>query len=293
MFEGFDTHDVDTGEATIHTVVGGKGPPLLLLHGFPQTHAMWHAVAPRLADRFTVICADLRGYGDSSKPEGGTDHAAYAKRSMAADMVRLMQHLGFRHFRLAGHDRGGRVAHRLALDHPERVDRLALLDIVPTATAYAATDRAFATGYYHWFFLIQPHPLPETLIGAAPVAYLHAKLGRWGGALERFPPAVLAEYERCIQDPATIHAMCEDYRAAASIDLEHDAADARARLACPLLVLWGEHGLMHRLFDVPATWRDKHGDPALVEGCALACGHYLPEEAPDAVVSAFLDFFGR
>ncbi|MFW5834041.1 MAG: alpha/beta fold hydrolase [Pseudomonadota bacterium] len=291
MFEGFETHDVDAGEATIHAVVGGSGPPVLLLHGFPQTHAMWHAVAPRLAERFTVVAADLRGYGDSSKLPGGPHHAAYAKRAMATDMVRLMEHLGFGRFCLAGHDRGGRVAHRLALDHPGRVERLALLDIVPTATAYAATDRAFATGYYHWFFLIQPHPLPETLIGAAPIAYLHAKLGRWGGALERFPPEVLAEYERCIQDPATIHAMCEDYRAAASIDLEHDAADGDARLACPLLVLWGEQGLMHRLFDVPATWREKHANPALIEDRVIACGHYLPEEAPQAVADALLGFF--
>ncbi len=291
MLESFATHDVDVDEATIHAVVKGSGPPLLLLHGFPQTHAMWHRVAPALAERFTVVLADLRGYGDSSKPESGPDHAGYAKRAMALDMVRLMERLGFDRFQLAGHDRGGRVAHRLALDHANRVERLCLLDIVPTATLFAATDKAIATGYYHWFFLIQPAPFPETLIERSAIDYLHAKLGRWGSSAEAFAPEAIAEYERCIQNPATIHAMCEDYRAAATVDLDHDAADAEARIACPLLVLWGESGLMHRHFDVLETWRVKHAAPETVRGSALPCGHFLPEEAPAGTLAAFQDFF--
>ena len=291
MLEGFQVHDVAVGDATIHAAVKGAGPPLLLLHGFPQTHAMWHRVAPQLAERFTVVCADLRGYGDSSKPAGGADHAGYAKRAMATDMVRLMAHLGFERFQLAGHDRGGRVAHRLALDHAERVERLCMLDIVPTATLFAATDKAIATGYYHWFFLIQPAPLPETLIERSAIDYLHAKLGRWGSTAAAFDPAAVAEYERCIQDPTTIHAMCEDYRAAATVDLAHDAADADARIQCPMLVLWGQNGLMHRHFDVLDTWQVKHAEPSIVTGAALPCGHFLPEEAPDHVLAAFADFF--
>ncbi|TVQ30371.1 MAG: alpha/beta hydrolase [Geminicoccaceae bacterium] len=292
MFEGFARHDVDVGDVRIHAVIGGSGPPLLLLHGFPQTHAMWHGVASPLAERFTVVGADLRGYGDSSKPSGGPDHSVYAKRAMAWDMVRLMAHFGFDRFQLAGHDRGGRVAHRLALDHGERVERLCLLDIVPTATLFAATNKALATGYYHWFFLIQPQPLPETLIERSAIAYLHAKLAGWGTGLDAYSPAALAEYERCIQDPATIHAMCEDYRAAASIDLVHDAADAAtARIICPLLVLWGDKGLMHRHFDVLETWRVKHADPSSVTGQALPCGHFMPEENPAAVLAAFKAFF--
>ena len=291
MLEEFSTHDVAVDGVRIHARVGGSGPPLLLLHGFPQTHLMWHALAPQLARRFTVVCADLRGYGDSAKPSGGADHAGYAKRAMAADMVGLMAALGFERFQLAGHDRGGRVAHRLVLDHPDRVERLCVLDIVPTATVFAATDKAIATGYYHWFFLIQPAPLPETLIERSAIDYLHFKLARWGSAKASFAPEAVAEYERCIQDPATIHAMCEDYRAAASIDLTHDAGDADARIEPPLLVLWGARGLMHRSFDVPATWRENHARPSEVEAEPIDCGHYLPEEAPDAVLAAFERFF--
>ncbi len=291
MFDNFERRFIDVGETTICARIGGSGPPLLLLHGFPQSHVMWHAIAPRLARRWTVVCADLRGYGDSGKPPGDPDHAAYAKRTMAADMATLMQRLGFARFQVGAHDRGARVAHRLALDHAERVERLALLDIVPTRTLFAATDMALAMGYYHWFFLAQPAPLPEDLINAAPIAYLRAKLARWGSATDAFPPAVRAEYERCIQDPATVHAMCEDYRAAASVDLVHDRADEHLRLECPLLVMWGEQGLMHRHFDVPATWRVKHARPDEVQAASVPCGHYLAEEAPDAVVAAFLGFF--
>lgn len=290
MFDGFETCRIDTDGTTIHARIGGAGPPLLLLHGFPQSHVMWHPLAAALAERFTVVAADLRGYGDSAKPAGGPPHAAYAKRAMARDMVRLMATLGYARFHLVAHDRGARVAHRLALDHPDALDRLALLDIVPTRTLFEATDMALALAYEHWFFLAQPAPLPETMINAAPIAYVRAKLGGWGTGLAAFAPEALAEYERCIQDPATVHAMCEDYRAAATIDLEHDRADHAARIACPLLVLWGERGLMHRHFDVPATWRVKHAEPARVEGEALPAGHFLVEEAPAATLAALVPF---
>ena len=292
MFEGFASCRIATSGTEIFLRTGGEGPPLLLLHGYPQTHTIWHLVAPALAGRFTVVCADLRGYGDSGKPAGDPGHAEYAKRAMAQDMVEVMATLGHERFLLAGHDRGGRVAHRLCLDHPERVLRPAVLDIVPTRTLFAATNQALATGYYHWFFLIQPEPLPERMIGADPLFYLHSKLSAWSAHKSTgwVDPAALAEYERCFRDPATIHASCEDYRAAAAIDLAHDAADADRRIACPLLVLWGEQGLMHRHFDVLATWREKAAGP--VEGGPLPCGHYLPEECPREVTQRLGAFFG-
>ncbi|MFO1075917.1 MAG: alpha/beta hydrolase [Geminicoccaceae bacterium] len=291
MLEGFTARTLAVNGTEIFLRTGGSGPPVLLLHGYPQTHAIWHRVAPLLADRFTVVCADLRGYGDSGKPPGGPDHAGYAKRTMAQDMADAMAALGHERFMVAGHDRGGRVAHRLCLDHRERVTRAALLDIVPTLTLFRATDQAFATGYYHWFFLIQPEPLPERLIGADPLFYLHHKLGHWSAGKDRawVDPAALAEYERCFADPAVIHASCEDYRAAASIDLVHDAADQEARIACPLLVLWGEHGLMHRRFDVLATWREKAAGP--ITGRSLDCGHFLPEEQPEATAAELSRWF--
>ena len=291
MFDGFATHRVRTSGAEIFLRSGGAGPPLLLLHGYPQTHAIWHRVAPALAERFTVVCADLRGYGDSGKPEAGPDHAGYSKRAMAQDMVEAMAALGHDRFAVAGHDRGGRVTHRLCLDHPDRVRRAAVLDIVPTLTLFRATDQAFAYGYYHWFFLSQPAPLPERLIGADPMFYLHAKLGQWSAAKNTswLAPAALAEYERCFSNPATIRASCDDYRAAATIDLVHDEADFAHRIACPLLVLWGERALMHRSFDVLATWREKASGS--VEGGPLPCGHYLPEEQPEATTAALARFF--
>jgi haloacetate dehalogenase len=289
MFDGFDVRDVATRATSIRVRIGGAGPPLLLLHGYPQTHAMWHRVAPVLAERFTVICADLRGYGDSGKPASDAEHAAYSKRASAQDMVEVMAALGSPRFMLAGHDRGGRVGHRLALDHPERLERMAVLDIVPTRTVFRATNQAIATGYYHWFFLIQPYDLPERLIGADPVYYLRRKLGAWA-ALDNFAPEALAEYERCFSDPAVIHASCEDYRAAASIDLAHDEADLDQRIQCPLLVLWGGRGLMERHFDVLATWREKAAGP--VAGRALDCGHFLAEERPEETTRELLQFFG-
>ncbi|MCP5373451.1 MAG: alpha/beta hydrolase [Hyphomicrobiales bacterium] len=288
MFEGFAELQVKTDGATIFARVGGDGPPLLLLHGYPQTHAMWHKVAPALAERFTVVATDLRGYGDSSKPPSDPRHETYCKRETARDQLAVMAHLGFSRFQVAGHDRGGRVAHRLALDHPDAVERLAVLDIIPTHKLFGTVNQAVATGYYHWFFLIQPNGLPEHLIGHDPEFYLRTKMGAWSGEGFAFDKAAYAEYLRCFSDPATIHASCEDYRAAASIDLAHDEADMDRKLTCPLLVLWGQRGLMEKAYDVLATWRERALD---VRGTALPCGHYLPEEAPDGTARELLAFF--
>jgi haloacetate dehalogenase len=254
-------------------------PPLLLLHGFPQTHAIWHAVVERLRQRYTLVLPDLRGYGDSDKPEGPPDHSAYSKRTMAQDVLELMRGLGFERFFVCGHDRGGRVAHRLALDHPHAVRALLLLDISPTLTMYERTTMEFAQLYYHWFFLTQPAPLPEKLIGADPLFYLRTKIAGWGsGGTQFFDSRALAEYERCFVGPAAIHAMCEDYRAAATIDLAHDRAQKAQRILCPVRVLWGERGVVHRLFAPVADWQEKCA--CEVTGRAVPTGHYIPEEAP-------------
>jgi haloacetate dehalogenase len=287
LFDEFALRRVRTSGAEINLIVGGSGPPLLLLHGYPQTHAMWHRVAPTLARSFTVVCPDLRGYGDSEKPEGGASHVNYSKRALAQDQVDVMESLGFAQFAVVGHDRGGRVAHRLTMDHPHKVRRLAVLDISPTRLMYARTDKAFATAYYHWFFLIQPFDLPERLIGADPSYYLRRKLGGLSSGLQHFDPRALAEYERCFADPATIHATCEDYRAAATIDLDHDAADGDARIRCPVLVLWGEKGVVHRLFNPIDDWKRVAGD---VRGRPLPCGHFVAEEAPEETIGELLAF---
>lgn len=289
MLDGFAPRVIDVGGSRVALASAGEGPPLLLLHGYPQTRVCWHRVAPALAERFRVVVADLRGYGDSAKPPGGPDHAAYSKRAMAADLVGAMAALGHERFHVAGHDRGGRVAHRMALDHPARVERVAVLDIVPTRTLFEGTDQAFATAYYHWFFLIQPDGLPETMIGRDPEWFLRETLRRWSGRAEPVAEEAIREYVRSFRDPDAIHGSCEDYRAAATIDLEHDAADDDARIACPLLVLWGSHGAMHRLYDVLGTWRPRADD---VRGHAIPCGHFLPEEAPAETTTALLDFFG-
>ncbi len=290
-FEGFRRERLRLSEVELFVRLGGHGPPLILLHGYPQTHAMWHRTAPLLAQRFTVICPDLRGYGASDKPPGDPDHSTYSKRRMAQDVVELADALGLPRFRIAGHDRGGRVVHRLCLDHPERVVAAAVLDIVPTATVFDTTDRTLAMGYFHWFFLAQPEPLPERLIAAEPRFWLHWLLGRWCGrpAAEVFDPRALADYERGFDDPAAIHASCEDYRAGATVDLVHHRADGERRISCPLLVLWGEQGLMQRCFDVLAVWRAHARGP--VRGRPLPCGHFLPEEAPRETVKALLEFF--
>lgn len=287
--EGFRSRRIVAGGTEIRLREGGAGEPLLLLHGYPQTHIMWHAVAPRLAERFHVICPDLRGYGDSAKPADTPQHASYAKRAMAGDMVELMAALGYRRFFVAGHDRGGRVAHRLALDHAACVRRLCVMDIVPTLYAFHHVDQHFATGYYHWFFLIQPDGLPEHLIGLDAAYYLKEKLRRWSAPEARFHEAAVAEYVRCFT-PAAIHASCEDYRAAASIDLTHDAADAECKIACPVHVLWGTQGFVARTYDVLTIWRERAGQ---VTGRALTCGHFLAEEAPGEVCAELLEFFGE
>ncbi|WP_243956711.1 alpha/beta fold hydrolase [Methylobacterium sp. J-067] len=287
FLSGFELHDVETGAVRIRASVGGSGPPLLLLHGHPQTHATWQAVAPRLATNFRVVAMDLRGYGDSDKPEGGARHANYSKRAMAADAVAVMARLGYERFALVGHDRGGRVGHRLALDHPQAVTRLALFDIAPTATMYARTDKDFATRYFWWFFLIQPAPLPERLIAADPEFFLRTHVDGQSKTPGSPSSALFAEYLRVYRDPATRHAICEDYRAAATIDLEHDAADAETRIAVPVLALWGAKGTVGQTYDVLETWREKAAD---VSGRALDCGHTLQEERPDDVLAELTQF---
>ena len=266
----------------------GDGPPLLLLHGYPQTGYIWHKIAPQLARDFTIIIADLRGYGDSDKPPTSADHAVYSKRAMATDMISVMAALGHKRFFVAGHDRGGRVARRLARDCPEAVERLAVLDIAPTTMMYDTTDMKFATSYYHWFFLIQPAPFPETLIGHDPKFFLERKMRHWGKNRDAITDDAFNEYLRCFSNPQTIHASCEDYRASASIDLEHDAADADRKLTMPLLALWGEDGMVGNKYDMLAAWRDVAEN---VSGFAVPGGHYLPEEAPDETYRALLNFF--
>ncbi|HEY6966055.1 MAG TPA: alpha/beta hydrolase [Burkholderiales bacterium] len=281
LFPDFERKRIRTSGARINLVHGGKGPPVLLLHGYPETHAMWHRVAPALARDYSVVCADLRGYGDSSKPAGLPDHANYSKRAMAKDMVEAMAALGHRRFHVVGHDRGARVAHRLARDHGKRVRSLTVLDISPTLTMYESTDQAFATAYYHWFFLIQKAPLPETLLARQVPHYIIGRIGRGPGGIEVFDKRALKEYVRAFRDPKCIHATCEDYRAAAGIDLVHDRKDLRRKLRMPVLVLWGRRGVIQAMFKPLRDWRAVAAD---VRGRALDCGHFLPEERPDDVL---------
>jgi haloacetate dehalogenase len=283
VFEGFELSFVDTGEATIRVRHGGIGPPLLLLHGHPQTHAMWNLVAPRLAEDFTVVAPDLRGYGESSKPPTTPDHEPYSKRAMARDQVEVMRYLGFERFGVAGHDRGGRCAYRLALDHPERVEKLAVLDIVPTGDMWRRVDMEFGLVDWHWFFLAQPAPFPEEVIGSNPDAYY------FRGDGSRFDPEALADYLRCVRDPETIRGMCEDYRAGATIDFELDEADrGKRRIACPVLALWSGREELGRWFDVLDVWRQWADD---VRGRALDAGHFLAEEAPEETYEELRKFF--
>ena len=287
FFPGFDVVDTDVGGITIHGRVGGSGPPVLLLHGYPQTHVMWSAVAPALARDHTVVVADLRGYGDSGKPPAGPDSAEYSKRAMAADQVSLMARLGFRTFAACGHDRGARVVHRMALDHPEVVQRAAVLDIVPTSYVYAHADEELARRYWHWFFLIQPPDLPERLIGADPEFFLRALLPRWAGPGFAFDERAVAQYVRSFCDPAAIAASCADYRAGAGADLEHAVRDHGRRVDCPLLVLWGSQGFVGTHYAVLPVWQEFGTD---VRGAALDCGHFLPEEQPQATAAALAEF---
>jgi haloacetate dehalogenase len=286
MLEGFRTETVDVDGVEILARVAGSGPPLLLLHGSPQTLLMWHLVAPKLAEEFAVVATDLRGYGDSSKPESAPDHGPYSKRAMAEDQIGVMKHFGFDRFALCGHDRGGRVGYRMALDHPEVVTKLAVLDIIPTWEAFSRADMAFGLGYWHWFFLAQPYDLPERLLAAEPEKAL------FRGGSEAIAPEAMEEYVRCLREPETIHATCEDYRAAATIDSAHDAEDREAgrRIACPLLALWGSRGFLEGHYDVLEVWRGWADD---VRGRAIDSGHYIPEEAPEETLAEVRAFFGE
>ena len=286
MFEGFEQVRIETEGASINAVRGGDGPPLLLLHGSPQTLLMWHLIAPKLAEEFTVVATDLRGYGDSSKPASDADHAPYSKRAMAEDQIEVMSQLGFERFALCGHDRGGRVGYRMALDHSGVVTKLAVLDIVPTWEAFSRADMVFGLSYWHWFFLAQPDDLPERLLAAEPEKAL------FRGGSEAIAPEAMGEYVRALRNPETIHATCEDYRAAATIDYEHDAEDREAgrRISCPVLALWGRKGFLEGHYDTLDVWR---GWADQVEGRAIDSGHYIPEEAPEETLSEIRAFFGE
>jgi len=290
LFPGFARRRVRTSGATINLVSGGKGDPVLLLHGYPETHAMWHKVAPELARDYTVVCPDLRGYGDSSKPKGLPDHSNYSKRAMAQDMVEAMDALGHERFHVVGHDRGGRVAHRLARDHGRRVRTLTVLDISPTLKMYRNTTMQFAKAYYHWFFLIQEAPIPERMLRGQAPFYVLKRLGRGKSGLKYFSKEAMAHYVRAFKDPRTIHATCEDYRAAATIDLMHDQKDLAKKIRMPLLALWGRQGVIEALFDCLEDWREVATD---VRGRALACGHFIPEEKPQELLAELRRFWAR
>lgn len=290
FFPGFTLEHIAVSEGELRLRRGGKGPPLLLLHGNPQTHAMWHLVAPRLAQRYTVVAPDLRGYGGSFKPVPTADHAPYSKRAMARDMVELMQKLGHETFLVAAHDRGARVAHRLALDHPQRVAKLALMDVIPTLEHFERANMDFAMGYYHWFWFAQPHPFPENVISAAPDAWFRAHTSREPKPPDFFAPKALSDYLKHVHSPEMIRGMCEDYRAAATIDLVHDR-ESRAKgvkVQSPLLCLWGTKGKIGQWYDALAIWRENASGP--VTGGGVPSGHYLAEECPDEVLAALEPF---
>ena len=288
FLDGFTVQKAALPGITINYASAGTGPPVLLLHGHPQTHIVWRGIAPQLvAAGYQVIAPDLRGYGDSDKPASDAAHLTYSKRVMAQDQIALMASLGHDRFAVVGHDRGGRVAHRLALDFPDAVERLAVLDIAPTLTMYDRTDQEFATRYFWWFFLIQPDGLPEKMIGSDPEYFLRRHIAGQVKVEGAVSEEAIAEYLRTYRDPATIHAICEDYRASASIDLEHDRAEPDRRVTAPLLAIWGEKSVVGALYDVEATWQEKAEQ---VTGCALPCGHAIPEEAPDALLEKLLGF---
>ena len=290
MFERFENLQIDANGTTINLVKGGSGPPILMLHGYPQTHAMWNKIAPRLAEDFTVVCPDLRGYGDSVKVEGDPDHINYSKRVMAQDQIDVMQSLGFELFYLVGHDRGGRDSHRLTKDHPDNVLKLVTLDIIPTRTMFQIVNKDFATNTYHWFFLIQPYDFPERVIGADPEFYAGRGFNRVKDADTVFTPEALNDYLRCFNNPGTIHAVCEDYRAGASIDLVHDDADFEQKVNCPMLAMWSSTGYVGRTQDVLKVWQDYATD---VRGKSLTCGHYIAEEMPDEAYAAIKEFLSE
>jgi haloacetate dehalogenase len=288
MFEGFRAGTANVNGIDIAYGVGGSGPPVLMLHGFPQNRSMWAKVAPQLAVDYTVVCADLRGYGDSSKPRCLPDRSNYSFRAFAEDQVALMRLLGFEHFHVIGHDRGGRTAHRMALDHAESVLTLAVLDIVPTHAMFMETDRALANAYWHWYFLAQPEPFPERLIGGDPDYFYETCLTGWGAAtLSDFDAEMLASYRRTWRDPAAIHGSCSDYRAAVSVDLQHDTADLDIQVHAPTLVYFGSKGVMARLFDLPAQWRKRctHVLEATAPG-----GHFFVDQFPDETAKTLSGF---
>ena len=291
MFESFHEFDIETEETLIHGRKGGDGPPLLLLHGFPQTHLMWHAIAPRLAQRFTVVAADLRGYGKSGTPPSTDDHEPYSKRAMARDMVAVMGKLGYERFSVAGHDRGGRCAYRMALDHPDSVIRLAVLDLVPTSEAFNRADMEFALGFWPWSLLAQASPFPERLIAGNPELIANYPLDTWSSDPGRFPSDVRDEYERQFHDSKHVHAICEEYRAAATLDFQHDEGDkGHRRIKCPVLALWSKHGAVEAWYDPIEIWKEWATD---VAGRAIDCGHFLPEEAPEETYEELVAFFTK
>ncbi|MFC9972067.1 alpha/beta fold hydrolase [Spirillospora sp. NPDC127200] len=288
MYEGFEEFDIATAGTTIHGRRGGHGPPVLLLHGIPETHLMWHRVAPRLAEHHTVVATDLRGYGDSGTPPSAPDHAPYSMRALAADQVEVMRELGHDRFAVVGHDRGARCAYRMALDRPGAVERLAVLDIVPTAEAFRRADKDFSLGYWVWSFLAAPEPVPERMVAAAPDVFVEHMLDAWSAVPGAFPAEVRAEYVAKFGDPATVHAVCEEYRAAATLDLRHDEADrGRRRIACPTLVLWSDSGPVDAWYRPLEVWREWADD---VRGHSVRAGHFLPEEAPEETARSLLAF---
>jgi len=289
MFEHFTQRRMAVNGTEIACRIAGQGEPLLLLHGHPQTQAIWHKVAPYLTSQFTVVLADLRGYGDSGKPEPDAEHLNYSKREMAKDQFELMAALGFNQFSVVAHDRGARVAHRLARDHPQAVKRLVLMEIAPTLSMYRQTTETFARAYWHWFFLIRPAPLPEALIKADPDLYLRSVMGSRSAGMQPFTKEAYADYLRCLQLDGTARGICEDYRASAGIDLQHDEVDLNAgrKVKCPLLVLWGEQGTVGKCFAPLAEWEKVAEN---VQGEALPCGHYIAEEQPELLLEKVLPF---
>lgn len=288
MLEGFTRNRIRTSGASINTLVAGSGPPLLMLHGYPQSHIEWRHIAPRLAEEYTVVLTDLRGYGDSEKPASTADHRPYSKRVMAQDQVEVMERLGFDRFSVVGHDRGGRVAHRMALDHADRVAALVIQDIAPSRDMYLTADMRFGMVQYHWFFLAQPTDVPEVLLGHAPEYWVRQRLGREGR--DFLEEEALVEYVRIFSDPAAIHATCEDYRAGATIDLEDDGEDLATKVACPTFIMWGERSFVGKQYDVMRVWGERCAD---VTGVALPCGHFLAEEVPDRTYDELVGFLRR
>lgn len=289
MFDGFEEFDIDTSGTRIHGRRGGSGPPVLLLHGIPETHLMWHRVAPQLAEHYTVVATDLRGYGDSGKPPSTGDHQPYSMRATARDQIEVMRHLGHNQFRLVGHDRGARCAYRLALDAPEAVGRLVVMDVIPTGDAFGRADMKFSLGFWVWSFLAAPEPVPERFIAAAPAVLVDFMLDTWPEVKDAFPAEVRAEYVRKFSDPDTVHAICEEYRAAATLDYQHDEEDrGRRKIACPVLFLWSQSGSLAQLYEDPlAIWRSWCDD---VQGWPVPVGHFIPEEAPEETARQLLDF---